>query len=61
MPFEYDIIKQNTCEGSILKAFGLLGYGKIEEAEKTVEAVRVCDPYHFDLFVFDRVKGRINI
>ena len=61
MPFEYDIIKQNTCEGSILKAFGLLGYGKLDEAEKTVEAVRVRDPYHFDLFVFDRVKGRINI
>lgn len=61
MPFEYDIIKQNVCEGSMLKAFGLLGYGKLEEAEETVKEVRVRDTYNFDLFVFDRVKGRINI
>ena len=60
MPFEYDILKQNTCEGSILKAFGLLGYGKTEEAEEIVKAVRECDPYNFDLFIFDEVKGRIN-
>ena len=61
MPFEYDIVKQNTCEGSILKAFGLLGYGKTAEAEETVKAVRECDPYNFDLFIFDAEKGRINI
>ena len=60
MPFEYDILKQNTCEGSILKAFGLLGYGKTEEAEEIVKAVRERDPYNFDLFIFDEVKGRIN-
>ena len=61
MPFEYDIIKQNTCEGSMLKAFALLGYGKLDEAEETVKAVRACDPYNFDLFIFDSHKGRINI
>ena len=61
MPFEYDIIKQNTCEGSMLKAFGLLGCGKKDEAEEIVKAVRECDPYNFDLFIFDGVKGRINI
>jgi tetratricopeptide (TPR) repeat protein len=61
MPFEYDIIKQNTCEGSVLKAFGLLGYGRIDEAEETVKAVRERDPYNFDLYVFDAQKGRINI
>mgnify|MGYP003289690420 CR=1 FL=1 len=61
MPFEYDIIKQNTCEGSMLKAFALLGYGKLDEAEETVKAVRELDPYNFDLFVFDAQKGRINI
>ena len=61
MPFEYNIIKQNTCEGSILKAFALLGYGKLGEAEETVAAVRELDPYNFDLFVFDAQKGRINI
>ena len=61
MPFEYDIIKQNTCEGSMLKAFGLLGYGRLAEAEEIVSAVRDRDPYNFDLFVFDLQKGRINI
>ena len=61
MPFEYDIVKQNTCEGSMLKAFALLGYGKLDEAEEIVAAVRACDPYYFDLFIFDEQKGRINI
>jgi tetratricopeptide (TPR) repeat protein len=61
MPFEYDIIKQNTCEGSILKAFALLGYGKLAEAEEIVKAVGELDPYNFDLFIFDAQKGRINI
>ncbi|MBQ8407556.1 MAG: DUF5107 domain-containing protein [Clostridia bacterium] len=61
MPFEYNIIKQNTCEGSILKAFALLGYGRLAEAEETVAAVRELDPYSFDLYVFDAQKGRINI
>ena len=61
MPFEYNIIKQNTCEGSMLKAFALLGYGKLAEAEETVKVVRELDPYNFDLFVFDAQKGRINI
>ena len=61
MPFEYDIIKQNTCEGSMLKAFALLGYGNLDEAEETVKAVRDRDPYNFDLFIFDAQKGRINI
>ena len=61
MPFEYDIVKQNTCEGSILKAFALLGYGKKEEAEKTLTAVRELDPYNFDLFIFDMQKERITL
>jgi tetratricopeptide (TPR) repeat protein len=61
MPFEYNIFKQNTCEGSMLKAFALLGYGKLAEAEETVKAVRDRDPYNFDLFIFDAQKGRINI
>ena len=46
-------------DGSILKAFALLGYGKLAEAEETVKAVRALDPYHFDLFIFDAQKGRI--
>ncbi len=59
MPFEYDIVKQNTVEGSVLKAFALLGYGKTCEAEKSMDAVRELDPYNFDLYVFDDQKTRI--
>lgn len=61
MPFEYDIVKQNTCDGSILKAFALLGYGMKAEAEKTVSAVRELEPYHFDLFIFDTQKERVKL
>ena len=61
MPFEYDIVKQNTCEGSILKAFALLGYGKKDEAEELLTAVRELDPYNFDLFVFDAQKEKIKL
>ena len=61
MPFEYNIVKQNTCEGSVLKAFALLGYGRLSEAESVIAAVRELDPYNFDLYIFDAQKGRINI
>ena len=60
MPFEYDIVKQNTCEGSILKAFALLGYGKLDEAETAMAPVRELDPYNFDLYVFDNQKDRVT-
>ncbi|MBQ4091163.1 MAG: DUF5107 domain-containing protein, partial [Clostridia bacterium] len=59
MPFEYDIVKQNTAEGSILKAFALLGYGKKDEAEKCMSTVRELEPYNFDLYVFDNQKNTI--
>ena len=59
MPFEYDIVKQNTCEGSLLKAFALLYSGNLKEAESLANTVRALDPYNFDLYIFDMQKSRI--
>ncbi len=56
MPFEYDIEKKNLTDGSILKAFALLGYDKKDEAEAAVAQARRLDPYDFRIFAFDRVK-----
>ncbi len=56
MPFEYDIEKNNLTDGYILKAFALLGYGKKEEAEASIENARKLNPYDFRIFAFDSVK-----
>ena len=56
MPFEYDIEKNNLTDGYILKAFALLGFGKKEEAEKTVDMARKLNPYDFRIFAFDRIN-----
>lgn len=60
MPFEYDIIKKNTVDGSILKAFALLGYRKFDEAEKAIQPARENDPYEFSIYVFDKIKTLID-
>ncbi len=56
MPFEYDIEKNNLTDGSILKAFALLGYGKTDEAEAAMAVARKYNPYDFRIFAFDSVK-----
>ena len=56
MPFEYDIEKNNLRDGSILKAFALLGYGKTAEAEVCMETARELDPNDFRIFAFDKIK-----
>jgi len=56
MPFEYDIEKNNLCDGSILKAFALLGYGKIAEAEACIATARKLNPNDFRIFAFDKIK-----
>ena len=56
MPFEYNIEKNNLTDGYILKAYALLGYGKISEAETTMEEARKLNPYDFRIFAFDRIK-----
>ena len=56
MPFEYDIEKNNLRDGHILRAFALLGYGKTEEAEASMEVAKTLDPNDFRIFAFNRVK-----
>ena len=56
MPFEYDIEKNNLRDGSILKAFALLGYGKAAEAENCMATARKLDPNDFRIFAFDKIK-----
>ena len=56
MPFEYNIEKINLTNGHILKAFALLGCGKKEQAEASIEIARKLDPYNFKIFAFDKVK-----
>ncbi|MBQ8311429.1 MAG: DUF5107 domain-containing protein [Clostridia bacterium] len=56
MPFEYDIEKNNLRDGSILKAFALLGCGKYDEAEVTMNVARTLDPNDFRIFAFDKIK-----
>ena len=56
MPFEYDIEKNNLRDGSILKAFALLGYGKHAEAEECMQTARSLDPNDFRIFAFDKIK-----
>ncbi len=57
MPFEYDIEKNNLTDGHILKAFALLGYGKCDEAEETIEVARKLNPYDFRIYAFDKIKN----
>lgn len=54
-PFNYDIRKTNEIEGGILKAFALLGLGRIQEADKVLASVKALDPYEFRLHVFDTI------
>ena len=59
MPFEYDIVKQNTVNGSILKAFATVGFGKKDEAKKIIEPARTLDKTNFKIFVFDKLIDRL--
>ena len=56
MPFEYDIEKNNLRDGSILKAFALLGSDKTTKAEECMAIARELDPYDFRIFAFDKIK-----
>lgn len=55
MPFEYDIVKNNTRDGHILKAYALLGEGRCEEAKAVLETARKLDPNDFRIYAFDQV------
>jgi tetratricopeptide (TPR) repeat protein len=57
MPFDGDIIKTKTIAGSLLKGFGLLGQGRLDEAEQAVAEARRRSPYHYQLFLFDQTAA----
>ena len=48
--------KTNLRDGSILKAFALLGYGKTAEADACIATARKLDPNDFRIFAFDKIK-----
>ena len=56
MPFELDIVKNNTVDGSILKAYALLGKEKIAKAEAVLTEARALSPYDFRIYAFDQIK-----
>lgn len=51
-PFDYDIKKINAIEGGILKAYALLGFGRLEEAEAELDRVRFHNQYDFRLYAY---------
>ena len=57
MPFEYDIIKQNTVNGHILRAYALLGLGRREEAEADIAAAAAKSPYDFRIYAYHQIKN----
>lgn len=57
MPFEYDIEKNNLRDGSILKAFALMGKGEFDEAENVMQTARNLDSLDFRIYAFDQIKN----
>lgn len=55
-PFDYDIKKVNAIEGGILKAYALLGFGRLEEAETELERVRFYNRYDFRLNIYEIIS-----
>ena len=57
MPIDYDSEKNNLRDGSILKAYALLGKGEENEAEKVMNVARELDPFDFRIYAFDQIKN----
>ncbi len=60
MPFELNIEHQNLTEGNILKAYALLGFGKIKESNKTIEIAEKIDPNDFRIHAFKEILPTIS-
>jgi len=60
MPFEYDIEKQNTVGGHILRAYALLGLGHHGAAEAELAQAAALSPNDFRIYAFHQVKNTLN-
>ena len=58
LPFELDIVKNNTVDGNVLKGFALLGKGDKEAAAAAIAEARARNPYDFRIYAFDRIKEK---
>ena len=56
MPFEYDIVKINTVNGHVLRAYGLLGRGHREQVLQEIEAAKKLSPNDFRIYAFEQIK-----
>ena len=61
LPFEYDQVKNNQIKGRLMRGFALHGLGQYRQAEEEIQAVRALAPYHFLVFVFERVLQQENL
>ncbi len=60
MPFEDDIVKDNTRDGSILKAYALLGMGKTQQAQAALKDAEELDPYDFRIYAFKQILPTLD-
>ena len=61
MPFEYDIVRQNTANGRILRGYALLGLGRREEAEREIALAWKQLPNDFRIYAFHQVKNTVSL
>ena len=55
MPFEDDIIKNNLMSGYTLKAYGLLGLGRFNEAEECMDQARKILKHDFRVYAYEEI------
>ena len=60
MPFELNIERHNLTDGNILKAFALLGFGEIKEANETIESAEKIEPNDFRIYAFKEILPTIS-
>lgn len=55
MPFELDVVKQNTLAGYTLKAFALYGMKKFMDAELCIRKAMAIDPNDYRIFTYKMI------
>ncbi len=56
MPFEYDIVKQNTRAGNTLKAFAYFAAGNMAAADACIEKAANLDANDFTVYTYRQLK-----